>query len=222
MQQAKFTKILPTEFYLRPTLEVARDLLGCLMVRRQGRQIRVGRIVETEAYLGIKDRAAHSFGGRRTERVRSMYLQGGHAYIYFIYGLHYCFNVVTQREGIAQAVLIRAVEFENPRSTPQPREGAGPAKLCAAFGLNRELDGHLLTESPLWLEKSPDKLHDSDIIVGPRIGVDYAGEAATWPLRFGIVSSPALSRPFPSSLRPKSRKTKAGRIADSVSARPLR
>ena len=206
MQQPKFTRILPPEFYLRPTIDVARALLGCFMVRRWRGKILAGRIVETEAYLGPTDRAAHVFGGRRTARVRSMYLNGGHCYIYFVYGLHYCVNVVTQEAGTPQAVLIRALEIENTDS----RTGAGPAKLCGALHLDRSLDGHLLSESPLWLEAPDQPVRDQEILIGPRIGVDYAGEASHWPLRFGIEGSPALSKKFPTIAQVEgSRKLKA-------------
>jgi DNA-3-methyladenine glycosylase len=149
-----------------------------------------------------------------------MYLGGGHCYIYFIYGLHFCMNVVTQEEGTPQAVLLRAIEFQDISS----RIGAGPAKLCEALHLDRSMDGHLLTESPLWLEERERPLTSGDILVGPRIGVDYAGEAAHWPLRFGIKGSPALSRKFPTNdpHRRRTRKSKASLPFNSVLAKPAR
>lgn len=192
---------LPLEFYLRDTKTVARDLLGKKLVHVvQGTRLS-GLIVETEAYLGIEDAAAHSFGDRRTARTESMYLEGGHAYVYFIYGIHYCFNVVTQPAGIPQAVLIRAIEpiegielmRERRKSSKETGLGSGPGKLCQALGIDRECDRLSLVESEeLFIEDAP--APRAKIIACPRVGVAYAGTAAEWPLRFLVSEHPHISK----------------------------
>ncbi len=119
-------------FFRRNTVRVARDLVGAWIARRWRGRWYGARIVETEAYLGPKDRAAHSWGGRRTPRIEPMYADGGHLYVFLVYGMHHCANVVTRREGVAEAVLLRAAE--GPPGSP-PRLLAGPGKLCAALGI---------------------------------------------------------------------------------------
>lgn len=147
-------------------------------------------IVETEAYLGVRDRAAHSWNGRNTERVRSMYLPAGRAYVYFVYGMHHCVNVVTEREGVPEAVLIRALE---PDSSLRERCD-GPARLCKALKIDRALDGADLQGETIFIEQ-PGAVRDKEVIgCGPRIGIDYAGEAAGWPLRFFWEGNPHVSR----------------------------
>jgi DNA-3-methyladenine glycosylase len=185
-------KALPAKFYLRDTELVARELLGKRLVRMwRGRRLS-GVIVETEAYLGAKDRAAHTFGGRATERVKSMYLAGGHAYVYQIYGMHFCLNVVAKNSGEPEAVLIRALE-------PDPGLAAGtrtdgPGRLCAALRIDRRLDGESFGGPIMFIERSGRVPKKEEIGAGPRIGVDYAGEAASWPLRFFWRGNPWLSR----------------------------
>ena len=174
--------------------------MGCTLVHHsQGKRL-AGRIVEVEAYLGIRDRAAHTYGGRRTDRVRSMYLEGGHAYVYFIYGMHFCLNVVTHKEDVPEAVLIRAIEplegIETMRALRRVKNDRdlanGPGKLCQALAIGRECDGLLLDEeSGLYIERGP-KVDTKLIKAGPRIGVDYAGPAALWPLRFTINDSKSV------------------------------
>jgi DNA-3-methyladenine glycosylase len=160
-------------FYRRSTVVVARDLVGAYLARRWRGRWYGARIVETEAYLGAGDAAAHSFGGRRTARVEPMYAEGGHLYVYFVYGMHTCANVVTAREGRPEAVLLRAAE-----GTPDaPRLLSGPGKLCAALGITIADSG-----------RRP------RLGIGPRVGVDYAGKAASWPLRFFDLDSAAVSR----------------------------
>lgn len=181
---------LPKKFYQVPTTELAQALLGKRLVRVwRGRRLS-GLIVETEAYLGVEDRAAHTFGGRNTERVQSMYLEGGHAYVYFIYGMHYCLNVVAGRKGVPEAVLIRALE---------PDEGVqgrcdGPGRLCKALRIDKSLDGVDLRGEILFVEQPAARRDKEEIGSGPRIGVDYAGEAAKWPLRFFWKGNENLSR----------------------------
>lgn len=178
---------LSREFFTRETIEVARDLLGQILVRRwpDGRQVRA-MIVETEAYLGTDDPACHTFEGRRSLRNESMYKLGGTSYVYFIYGMHHCFNVVTRHELDPEAVLIRAA-CPWP-STPSGRTWNGPAKLCGHLEIDRRLDGVDLTEKegPLSIEAGPIKPSEGELDFGPRVGVAYAGDAAFWPLRFWL------------------------------------
>ena len=198
---------LPLRFYRRPTEAVARDLLGRFLVRDLEGERLVLRIVETEAYLGAPDRASHAWGGRRTPRNENLYLPGGHAYVYFIYGMHYCLNAVTGEAGIGSAVLLRAGEpieggermAENRGWTKKIRPGdlaGGPGKICQALGIGRELDGALLDRPPLYITKG-EPVAAEEIVASPRIGVDYAGEAAAWPLRFSVRGELNVSRPRP-------------------------
>lgn len=185
--------MLNSSFYQRKTETVAKDLLGkVLCFRNPKNQILKGRIVEVEAYLGLEDPACHTFQGRRTDRVRSMYLPGGHSYIYMIYGLHHCLNVVTRSEEHPEAVLIRALEPMEPADL----KTNGPGRLCAAWGLTKKQDGLALfqPESPLWIEDDGFQLKKSDTVKATRIGVEYAKEAALWPLRFFIKGNPYVSR----------------------------
>ena len=184
---------LPRDFYLQDTVTVARALLGCTLWRRIGRQLLAARIVETEAYLGANDLAAHTRKGLRTERNESMYLPGGHAYVYFTYGMHFCMNVVTQEADIAEAVLLRgaqpvkgieAMQERRPKARREFDLMNGPGKICAALGIDRELDGEPLDGKRLWLTAREAEIADDDIAVTPRIGVDNSGDAAHWPLRF--------------------------------------
>jgi len=194
-------KPLPGSFYRKDTVEVARALLGCRLTRRlpDGTQRSV-ILVETEAYLGVKDRAAHTWNGRRTARVAPMWGEGGHAYVYFVYGMHTCLNVVTQAEGVPEAVLLRAgipevsEEEKEMISSRGKRGGAasGPAKLCAYLGVTTALSGVSLSGPELVLSRGPRARFD--VVVGPRVGVDYAGEAAAWPLRFAIAGCSAVTR----------------------------
>jgi DNA-3-methyladenine glycosylase len=200
-------RALPLSFYRRPAEEVARDLLGRWLIRELEGERLVLRIVEVEAYLGGPDRASHAFDGRRTPRNESLYLPGGHAYVYFIYGMHWCLNAVTGEKDIGSAVLIRAgepVEGEETMARNRNRTGkvgpgdlaGGPGKLCQALAIDRSLDGVLLDREPLRIVKG-DPAEPGEIVAGPRIGVDYAGEAATWPLRFAIRGNLHVSRPRP-------------------------
>jgi DNA-3-methyladenine glycosylase len=182
--------MLPRSFYDRDTIEVARGLLGQHLVLRSGGVERVGRIVETEAYLGPHDLAAHSARGR-TARTEVMFGPPGHAYVYLIYGLHCCMNVVTQGEGQASAVLLRALE---PVRNLQGRS-QGPGLLCRAMGIDRGLNGHDLC-SPEFHIAAPDQAPPRfSIVRRPRIGVDYAGSWARRLLRFYVRGNAWVSRP---------------------------
>jgi DNA-3-methyladenine glycosylase len=194
---------LPRTFYTRPNVvTVARELLGKLLVVPAKNEIRVsGFIVETEAYRGPQDRAAHSYGGRRTKRTEPMYGIGGTAYVFFVYGMYYQFNVVTNAAELPHAVLIRAVEpFEGTdvmrkRRHRQPDHNLtnGPGKLCIALGIDRGLDGADLLGERVWLEAGR-TIGRSRIASGPRIGIDYAEEWVDKPWRFWIKDNPFVSR----------------------------
>jgi len=181
----------PRAFFLRPTVEVAKDLIGAWIARRQGDAWYGGRIVETEAYLGAADRAAHSWAGRRTPRNEPMYMEGGHLYVFMVYGMHHCANVVTRDPEIAEAVLLRAAE--GPPGTPAGLL-SGPAKLCSHLGITSAYSGRdLLAGDDLRLLRGI--LAPPELAMTPRIGVDYAGEAKSWLLRFIDLNSPAISGP---------------------------
>jgi DNA-3-methyladenine glycosylase len=179
---------LPRTFYDRDTVEVARELLGKYLVHVVQGVPRVGRIVETEAYLGEHDRAAHSSKGR-TERTRVMFGPPGHAYVYLIYGMHWCMNVVTEREGHASAVLLRALEPVSGIALPTH----GPGLLCKAMGIDRARNAQDLLSRELFIAEEPRDPAPA-IVKRPRIGVDYAGHWARRLLRFYVRGNPYVSR----------------------------
>lgn len=187
----------------------ARALLGAIIVRADGHCRRAARIVETEAYAGPEDRASHARAGR-TARTAAMFGPPGHAYVYLVYGIHHCLNVVCDVDGRAGAVLVRAAEPLAGLACMRARRGAaggtderlaaGPARTCQALDVDRELDGiDLLTDPRLQLLRDRDWPSPTGMILrGPRIGVTYAGpDWASLAWRFGVADSPALSRPFP-------------------------
>ncbi len=189
-------------------VSTARGLLGALLVRDDGDARRVGRIVETEAYAGPDDHASHARAGR-TPRTAVMFGPPGRAYVYLVYGMHHCLNVVCGPDGEASAVLIRALEpveglarmrqRRGRTAGPDARMAAGPARACQALDVDRSFSGEdLLTPGRLWLAAPVDAVTEVDVVRGPRIGVGYAGpEWASRPWRFGVADSPSLSRPFP-------------------------
>lgn len=198
----KIPRKLPRSFYLDDTVSVARALLGCVLWRRLDDDLLSARIVETEAYLGANDLASHARRGLRSARNESMYLAGGHAYVYFTYGIHWCMNVVTQEADTAEAVLLRAaeplrgIELMRERRPKAKRENDlmnGPGKLCAAMAIDRILDGAALNGDLLFLTGRDITVDDADIAVSPRVGVDNAGDAAHWPLRFYLCASRHVS-----------------------------
>jgi DNA-3-methyladenine glycosylase len=181
--------VLTLAFYRRPTLEVARDLLGRTLCRRlPGGEVRRGMIVEVEAYDGPDDRASHAHRGR-TPRNTPMFAAGGIAYVYQIYGVHFCFNVVTGTEDYPAAVLVRATE-----APLADVSAAGPGKLCRAFEIDRSLDGRGLRGRELWLEEGS-RVPDRRVRRTPRIGVHYAGPWAAKRYRFLIRDHPDVSGP---------------------------
>ena len=177
-------------FFRRATVAVARGLVGAWIARRWRGRWYGGRIVETEAYLGAGDRAAHSWAGRRTTRVEPMYADGGHLYVFLVYGMHHCANVVTRREGEPEAVLLRAAE--GPAGAPV-RLMAGPGKLCSALGITTAHSGlDLAAEKSIRIFRS--RSRRPRILTSSRIGIDYAGDAKNWRLRFFDGDSEAVSR----------------------------
>ncbi|MFZ5918401.1 MAG: DNA-3-methyladenine glycosylase [Chloroflexota bacterium] len=192
---------LPRHFYARPTLAVARDLLGQRLVRLlDGRRLS-GRIVEVEAYLGESDQASHARPGR-TRRNAAMYGPPGHAYVYSIYGLHHCLNAVTEPQGCPAAVLIRALApleglevMRRQRPNHPDRELTnGPAKLCQALAVDKNLDGaDLCMAGTLWIE-ADEPIADAQVNTGPRINVRGDERARSAPWRFTIGGHPFVSR----------------------------
>lgn len=183
---------IPREFYAPGTVSIARDLIGMHLVHNDAGTLRVGRIVETEAYMGPRDLAAHSAKGR-TARTEVMFGPPGHAYVYFIYGFWYCLNIVTAPEGVPHAVLLRALE---PVSGLDDKTW-GPGLLCRAMNIDKRLNGADLLGEELWLEPPPRGSPRPHITRATRIGVDYAGEWAQRPWRFFDSGSPYVSTASP-------------------------
>ena len=188
---------LPAGFYDRATELVARDLLGTVLEHRTPQGTVRGRIVETEAYLGPHDPACHAAAGL-TPRTRTLHGPPGHAYVYFIYGMHWCFNAVTREEGHGSAVLIRALEPISGLPLMRRRRGvpddvsltSGPARLCMAFGIDRGQDGASLSRGALRILRG-DPVPDEDVLVTPRVGITKAAE---WPLRFLVRGNRFVSK----------------------------
>jgi DNA-3-methyladenine glycosylase len=188
LRQSGAVRKLPRSFYDRDTKIVAQELLGNFLVHRTGEIERIGKIVEVEAYLGEHDLAAHSSKGK-TERTKIMFGPPGHAYVYFIYGMYFCMNVVTEREGHASAVLIRAIEPVKNISA----KTSGPGLLCRAMEIDKQLNGHDLLSDNFFIAEN-EAAEKISIIKRPRIGVDYAKHWAKRRLRFYIRNNPFVSR----------------------------
>lgn len=205
-------KKLPRKFYTRDdTLQIARELLGKILVvpNAEGKRVS-GIIVETEAYLGSEDKAAHSYNNRRTKRTETMFAVGGTVYIFFIYGMYFQFNVVVSKANVPHAILIRAVEpvegieimrerrsfrKEKISATKMPDRNltSGPGKLCIALGIDREFNNADLLGEKAWLEKGK-TFSEAEIVEGKRIGVDYAEEYAEKPWRFWVKDNAFVSK----------------------------
>jgi DNA-3-methyladenine glycosylase len=197
---------LPPDFYQQDTVDLARALLGCVLHRRIGDELLSGMIVETEAYLGANDPASHARRGLRSERNESMYLEGGHSYVYFTYGMYHCMNVVAGESDLAEAILLRALEpLAGIERMKKNRPGArreidltsGPGKICMALAIGRELDGEPLDGPTLFITGQSREITGEEIGVSPRIGIEGSGEAAHWPLRFFLKGNPFVSRARP-------------------------
>ncbi len=181
-------RTLPHSFYDRDTVTVAQELLGKYLVHVIDGQEKIGKIVETEAYLGEHDLAAHSSKGR-TRRTEVMFGPPGFAYVYMIYGMYYCINVVTECEGHASAVLLRALE---PVKNLDGKT-SGPGLLCRAMGIDKRLHGHDLLSDDLYLA-DPQTGEKITIVKRPRVGVDYAKHWAKRLLRFYVKGNPFVSQ----------------------------
>jgi DNA-3-methyladenine glycosylase len=198
--------ILPiTYFQQEDTLWLAKDLIGKILITRFGGVQTSGRIAETEAYLGVTDRASHAFAGRRTARTETMYLPGGHAYVYLCYGIHHLFNIVSHQKDIPHAILIRAVEpIEGIGTMVQRRNKKqadktltrGPGSLSKALGLHTAHSGYPLEPaSGIFIASDGVQPDNKSIASGPRIGVDYAGNDALLSYRFFLKGNPWVSKP---------------------------
>ena len=191
-------------FFRRDALTVAEELLGHFLVRKTGNGKIVTKIVETEAYCGVLDKGCHTFGGRRTERTEAMFLLGGHAYIYMIYGMNFCLNVVAAEKDDPQAVLIRALEpVEGIDLIKENRKGIvkdtdltnGPGKLAKALLIDKNLNGcDLVRGEELYIEKNL-QLPDFTVVSAPRVNIDYAGEFKDKPWRKYIAGNKFVSKP---------------------------
>jgi DNA-3-methyladenine glycosylase len=193
---------LPESFYQRPNVvKIARELLGKVLFTSVNGVVSGGMIVETEAY-SWRERGSHAFGSRKTARNAVMFGKGGYAYVYLCYGMHNMFNIVTNVEGVADAVLIRALEPLEGVEEMERRRGAlanrfhltsGPGKLCKALGIDRSLNGKFLLDGEVWVEDIGKKIKSGRIQASPRIGIDYAGEDAKLPWRFTLENNPWVS-----------------------------
>ncbi len=215
----RLRELSPVErrFFQRPTLELAPALLGLLLVHETREGVAAGRVVEVEAYIGPHDRAAHSYGGRRTPRTAVMFEDPGLTYVYRSYGLHVCFDVVSGPPGAPEAILVRALDPVAGLDLMRRRRGiggdqpvsargltGGPGRLTAALGITMAANGHPLWTRPLYLADDGYRVAPHHIRAGPRIGIEGAGEARAYPWRFWLAGHPAVSRPDPreSSLPP--------------------
>ena len=192
-------KPLNQKFFMQDTAKVAEKLLGCYLVRKIKKQSLIGKIVETEAYLGLKDPCCHSFKGRYTERTKTMYLPGAYSYVYFTYGMYYCFNVVTKTQKEPEAVLIRAVqplkgisEMKKNRKKEKLTElCSGPGKLCQAFHITKTLNAkNLSQEGKVFISKGD---NSCPVEVDSRVGLPFYEDSSYWFLRFYIKNNPFVS-----------------------------
>jgi DNA-3-methyladenine glycosylase len=189
-------KKLTADFYLNPdVIEVAQLLLGKVIIKKDSQTTRYARVVETEAYAGAEDRASHAFQNKRTARTETMFEKGGTAYVYLCYGMHYLLNVVTNKRDIPHAVLIRAIEplFDTSISSTKSKRktGSGPALVTKYLGIDMNHNRKSFLSSDLFI--ADDLFIPQNISSSPRIGVDYAGEAAQWPYRFFITGHPHIT-----------------------------
>ena len=196
---------LPVDYYLNEDVVwLAKDLLGKVLYTKINGEISAGIIVETEAYFGIKDKASHAYGGRRTNRTETMYAHGGVAYVYLCYGIHNLFNVVTSVKDDPHAVLIRAIEpligqgiIEERRNMPITKAAisSGPGSAAKALGIDRTFNLKDLSEDEVWIEDHQIRYLDEEIAAGPRVGVAYAKEHALLPWRFFVKGNKYVSKP---------------------------
>ena len=198
MKQTRRAAALPVAFFRRPTEVVAAELIGKVIVSTVGGLLTVGRIVETEAYLGYDDPASHGYRHRRNARNAALFGPPGIWYVYLSYGVHWCANLVCQRAGLASAVLLRALEPLEGLDVMRERRGelpdrqlcSGPGRLCQALGIDRDLDGSAMAQGPVVVLPG-NRVTAGAISATPRVGIT---KAADWPLRFHLAGSPWASR----------------------------
>lgn len=188
-------KVKKSYFLEEDVVSLAQDMLGKVLVTKFNNKLTAGIITETEAYDGVNDKACHAYGGKRTARTEVMYAQGGISYVYLCYGMHHLFNIVTGSKDVPQAVLIRAIQPLKGIEEILKRRNAtklsanlcvGPGKITKALGITTQHNAFDLTKGKIWLEDENVQLKKSQILKGPRIGVDYAGEDAKLPYRFWV------------------------------------
>jgi DNA-3-methyladenine glycosylase len=196
---------LPQSFYQRDdVVAISRELLGKYIYTNIDGAVTGGYIVETEAYNGIIDRASHSFGNKLTPRTKTMYMEGGIAYVYLCYGIHEMFNVVTSVEGQPHAILIRAIQptegldimqYRRKLAAVKPTITMGPGSVAQALGISRQINAISLQSDTLWIEDKGMTIPDAEIAAVPRVGVAYAKEDALLPYRFFVKGNPYVSKP---------------------------
>jgi DNA-3-methyladenine glycosylase len=196
---------LPASFYLNSdVLHLSRNLIGKYLFTCIDGVITGGYIVETEAYNGIIDRASHSYGNKITPRTKTIFMQGGIAYVYLCYGIHEMFNVVTSVEGQPHAILIRAIQptdglgemlLRRNMNALKPNITSGPGSVAKALGISRNVNAISLQSDILWIEDRGLNFKDDEVAAVPRVGVDYAGEDALLPYRFYVKGNPYVSKP---------------------------
>ncbi|WP_336961866.1 DNA-3-methyladenine glycosylase [Chryseobacterium contaminans] len=195
---------LPLSYYSnQDVLFLAQDLLGKVLFTEIEGEITAGIIVETEAYFGVQDKASHAYGGRRTDRTKTLYSHGGISYVYLCYGIHHLFNIVTSIENDPHAVLVRAIEpligkdiMEKRRNMPASRTAisSGPGSAAKALGIDRSFNKKDLSGNEIWIENHNIQYAEADIEAGPRVGVAYAQEDALLPWRFWVKGNKYVSK----------------------------
>jgi DNA-3-methyladenine glycosylase len=196
---------LPESYYHNTnTVGISRDLIGKYLFTCIDGELTGGYIVETEAYTGVNDKAAHSYGGKVTPRTKTMYMQGGVSYVYLCYGIHEMFNIVVGDEGQPHAILIRAIQptegldvmmLRRNLDILKPNITKGPGSVAKALGISRKINAVSLQSDVIWVEDRGLTFPDAEVAAGPRIGVDYAGEDALLPYRFYVKGNIYVSKP---------------------------
>ncbi|MEB0260767.1 MULTISPECIES: DNA-3-methyladenine glycosylase [unclassified Mucilaginibacter] len=196
---------LPESYYHNPdVVALSRDLIGKYLFTNIDGDLTGGYIVETEAYAGVNDKAAHSYGGRLTPRTQTMYMQGGVSYVYLCYGIHEMFNVVVSEEGHPHAILIRAIQptdgldvmmLRRNMENVKPNITKGPGSVAKALGISRKINAVSLQSDVIWIEDRGLTISDEEVAAGPRIGVGYAGNDALLPYRFYVKGNIYVSKP---------------------------
>lgn len=197
-------KLPPSYYSNHDVLFLAQDLLGKVLFTKINGETTAGIIVETEAYFGVKDKASHAYGGRRTDRTETLYSHGGVSYVYLCYGIHHLFNVVTSVQDDPHAVLVRAIEpligteimeLRRNMSVSKPSISAGPGSAAKALGIDRTFNKKDLAGHEIWIEDHGISYAQDEISAGPRIGVAYAQEDALLPWRFFVKGNKYVSKP---------------------------